>query len=299
MSSLPNWRDQWKPGVTSWVKCNENQRTTHWQNTDCAQRSQMGTVNCPNISQMRLFLGWCDNAKLRASGAKRIQAITPTKAENHKCTSQIRTFHQPCRFCTSAYLCLSIRLSFHFQFTRPHSFRSSAPPQTGSHENIGKRATAPSKHWEWNLWPFQLGIFAQEGWGVLDPFIILFYCLGCRLLILPVLRRKSCLVEAFHFFLAELEIKNVHIGLHSLYVQTLYHDSWWFQRHLNCTNGLTSMSRIICPVGTSLQMLWICGFRCHGDVVRHDPFQSHLPWIQTWKAAKATSSKSWIILLHA
>lgn len=42
-------------------------------------------------------------------------------------------------------LFLSIRLSFHFQFTRPHSFRS-APPQPGSHENIRKRETALSKH---------------------------------------------------------------------------------------------------------------------------------------------------------
>lgn len=42
-------------------------------------------------------------------------------------------------------LFLSIQLSFHFQFTRPHSFRS-APPQPGSHENIRKRETALSKH---------------------------------------------------------------------------------------------------------------------------------------------------------
>ena len=44
-------------------------------------------------------------------GSKHIQAITLIEAENHKCTSQIRTFHQPYRFCTSAFY-PSIRLSF-------------------------------------------------------------------------------------------------------------------------------------------------------------------------------------------
>lgn len=102
-------------------------------------------------------------------------------------------------------LFLSIRLSFHFQFTRPHSFRS-APPQPGSHEKHPKKRDSTveaqklssfSAHfWEWNLWPFQLRIFAQEGWGVLNPFhhFISFHCLSVAGSITPVLRCKSCLV---------------------------------------------------------------------------------------------------------
>lgn len=110
----------------------------------CAQRAQW------TVQNLSLNVAFWDDARVRSwellvpKGSKHIQAITLIEAENHKCTSQIRTFHQPCRFCTSAFY-PSIRLSFHFQFTRPHSFRS-APPQPGSHENIRKRETALSKH---------------------------------------------------------------------------------------------------------------------------------------------------------
>ncbi len=297
MSSLPNWRDQWKPGVTSWVKYNENQRTTHWQNTvHRGHRWAQWTVQ----TFLKCGFFW-DDATMRSwellvpKGSKRShqprQKITNAPHKSGHFISPVGFVHLLIYSCLSGYPFIS-NSHDHTHFALLLHLRQEVA-KTSEKERQHCRSTENE-----TFDPSSLeSLHKKDGvsW-IRSSFYLTASVAGC---ITPVLRCKSCLVEAFHFFLAELEIKNVHIGLHSLYVQTLYHDSWWFQRHLNCTNGLTSMSRIICPVGTSLQMLCICGFRCHGDVVRHDPFQSHLPWIQTWKAAKATSSKSWIILLHA
>ena len=76
-------------------------------------------------------------------GSKHIQAITLIEAENHKCTSQIRTFHQPCRFCTSAFY-PSIRLSFPIHTTTLIPLCSTSSRK--SRKTSEKRETALSKH---------------------------------------------------------------------------------------------------------------------------------------------------------